>query len=412
MNFEYLLSPITKSEFFEQFWQKKPLTLLRKDREYYQDFFNFEELDHLFGLCDRRNAPPRVSKSDGLGGDKRIGLTDGSLLFGQLYSAYSLDNTLVADKIHHKHPKIARLFRNFEETFGTCVDGMIVASSSSQVQGFVTHCDPVEVFALQLSGRKQWAIWKPDYALPLPHTPIQGYDEKQLGVPVFEGILETGDLLYVPRGWIHRVVPLENSPSLHITISVAVCSRAELMMELLYTAIDRDPWFRESLPVNHFQQPITEIENNFSEMFDRFKGAFDFNEALNRLHINILAKMQPLADGHFAHLNALKNVDIKTLLTKRSSTLNHLSFSAISGQLLLAFPGNRITAPSELAKILSYIQASDVFAAQDLPGELTPEFRVEIVRRLITEGWLKPIEVESSTPFPKTQLEINHIEVT
>jgi ribosomal protein L16 Arg81 hydroxylase len=401
MDFQNLLFPISKSEFLQRYWQREPLVISRHKSDYYQELFKYEELDFIFGLCDRRNAPPRASKYDGHGGDKRVGLTDESLLFGQLYSAYSLENTLVADKIHHKHPKIASLFRNFEETFGTCVDGMIVASARSRVQGFVTHCDPVEVFALQLEGRKHWTIWNPDYALPLPHTPIQAYDEKQLGEPIFDAILEKGDLLYVPRGWVHRVVPLEDSPSLHLTISVAVCSRAELMMELLYTAIDSDPWFRESMPVNHFQQPASEIENSFFGMIDHFERASNFKEALNRLHRNIIAKMQPLADGHFTHLDAIKNVGIKTFLTKRSGSLNHMSIDFLSGKLLLAFPGNRITAPAELSEVLSYIQDNDIFTAEDLPGELSPEYRVEVVRRLIDEGWLRPIQGKPSPSLAK-----------
>jgi ribosomal protein L16 Arg81 hydroxylase len=412
MDFQSLLSPITKTEFLERYWQREPLISSRRNSLCYQDLFSYQELDFLFGLCDQHSAPPRASKTDGYGGDKRVGLSDESLLFGQLYSAYSLDNTLVADKIHHKHPKIAALFRNFEETFGTCVDGMIVASSRSRVQGFCTHCDPVEVFVLQLQGRKQWTIWKPDYELPLPHNSLQSCDEKQLGESALDVILEPGDLLYVPRGWIHRVVPLEDSPSLHLTICVAVCSRAELIMELLHTAIDSDPWFRESMPVGHFQQSSSQLEKFFSGMTDRFKQNANFEEALNRLHRNIIAKMQPVADGHFTHINAIKNVGINTFLTKRSGSLSNLGVDLSSGNLLLAFPGNRITAPAHLSEVLSYIQDNDTFKAEDLPGEISPEYRVEIVRRLIIEGWLRPSPDQIIPSNAKTEFSINNTEVT
>jgi hypothetical protein len=39
------------------------------------------------------------------------------------------------------------------------------------------------------------------------------------GPPVWDGVLEAGDALYVPRGWWHEVVAM-GAPSLHLTVSV------------------------------------------------------------------------------------------------------------------------------------------------------------------------------------------------
>jgi len=43
--------------------------------------------------------------------------------------------------------------------------------------------------------------------------------EKPPETALWEGMLEDGDMLYIPRGWWHVAVPL-NEPTLHLTIGV------------------------------------------------------------------------------------------------------------------------------------------------------------------------------------------------
>ena len=69
---------------------------------------------------------------------------------------------------------------------------------------------------LQLSGRKHWKVYQPTRAYPLQddlEVPPQ-----PTGGPFWEGVLEDGDALYIPRGWWHIAYPL-NVPSLHLTVA-------------------------------------------------------------------------------------------------------------------------------------------------------------------------------------------------
>lgn len=45
------------------------------------------------------------------------------------------------------------------------------------------------------------------------------FDEAEIGKPILEVVLEAGDLLYFPRGFIHQGDCLPDAYSLHITIS-------------------------------------------------------------------------------------------------------------------------------------------------------------------------------------------------
>lgn len=78
---------------------------------------------------------------------------------------------------------------------------------------------------VQTEGRKHWTIYAPsdEESWPLESsgnfTPEEM--EKREGNLVFDGWLKAGDVLYLPRGFIHCAKTDSKHDSLHITISVA-----------------------------------------------------------------------------------------------------------------------------------------------------------------------------------------------
>jgi hypothetical protein len=84
-------------------------------------------------------------------------------------------------------------------------------------RGFDLHWDDHDVFVLQVTGRKRWSV----YGMTRSH-PHAGDDEpapKPTTPPLWEETLEDGDLLYIPRGWWHVAVPLDE-PTLHLTVGI------------------------------------------------------------------------------------------------------------------------------------------------------------------------------------------------
>jgi lysine-specific demethylase/histidyl-hydroxylase NO66 len=73
-------------------------------------------------------------------------------------------------------------------------------------QGFAPHYDDIEAFVLQLEGRKHWKVYKPlNKEEVLPRFSSPNYLQSDLSEPIIDIILEAGDLLYFPRGYIHQV---------------------------------------------------------------------------------------------------------------------------------------------------------------------------------------------------------------
>jgi len=86
-------------------------------------------------------------------------------------------------------------------------------------QGLAPHHDDVEVFILQTEGRKTWAVYAPEPGNELPHRPSGDLPRSRLGRRVLRATLRPGDLLYLPRGFVHEAACSDKHRSTHITVS-------------------------------------------------------------------------------------------------------------------------------------------------------------------------------------------------
>ena len=82
---------------------------------------------------------------------------------------------------------------------------------------FGKHWDTHDVMVLQLLGRKHWQVFAPSWPMPLSNQTSERMQLACPATPEFEAILEPGDLLYIPRGWWHKVTPYQEG-SLHLSI--------------------------------------------------------------------------------------------------------------------------------------------------------------------------------------------------
>jgi hypothetical protein len=63
------------------------------------------------------------------------------------------------------------------------------------------------------------------------------------GPPVWEGTLEPGDMLYIPRGLVHEAATTEAAPSMHLTITADTEERtvAWFLQHLSFSVSDDPP---------------------------------------------------------------------------------------------------------------------------------------------------------------------------
>jgi JmjC domain len=138
---------------------------------------------------------------------------------------------LVINDIDEMRQPIRELCRMLEYELGDQVTANMYGGWHA-TQGFKTHWDSQDVIIVQLSGKKHWRIFEPerkhpvlqDYALGLK-APAQP--------PYWEGDLDSGDLLYIPRGWWHDAIPVGNEVTLHITLTMVRRTGLDLGSKLL-----------------------------------------------------------------------------------------------------------------------------------------------------------------------------------
>jgi hypothetical protein len=72
---------------------------------------------------------------------------------------------------------------------------------------------------MQLTGRKRWQLYRPTFDLPLAGQTSKDCKADCPPEPVLDVILETGDILYIPRGWWHCATPV-GEPTFHVAVGV------------------------------------------------------------------------------------------------------------------------------------------------------------------------------------------------
>jgi ribosomal protein L16 Arg81 hydroxylase len=177
--------------------------------------------------------------------------------------------TLIIDAVDELHAPLTSLAAALELAFRERVQINLYAGWRTS-RGFDLHWDEHDVFILQVAGRKSWRI----YGATRPH-PISNDIEpasRPTGDPIWEGMLEDGDLLYIPRGFWHVAFPLDE-PTLHLTVGIHKRNGLDLlrwMTEQMRASVA----FREDLPRDaSSEEQAAHVGRLRRELIERFDDA-------------------------------------------------------------------------------------------------------------------------------------------
>ena len=107
-----------------------------------------------------------------------------------------------------------RLMAGLEAELQTLV-GCNAYLTPSSSQGLAPHWDDVSVIVIQVKGVKKWDVWE---CQQRPNVPSGDLDGEALGEPTSRYCMRPGDILYLPRGFIHRAIA-EDEDTAHLTLS-------------------------------------------------------------------------------------------------------------------------------------------------------------------------------------------------
>jgi hypothetical protein len=165
------------------------------------------------------------------------------LLHAELTKHLREGATLVLDAVDELYRPIEELAEGLEFIFHEHVQVNMYAGWQTS-RGFDLHWDDHEVFILQVTGRKLWRIY--GETRPHPLTGDQSEKPSNVDAPVWEAMLEDGDLLYIPRGWWHVALP-QAEPTLHLTVGIHNRTGVDLL-RWLADALRESAELRQDLP--------------------------------------------------------------------------------------------------------------------------------------------------------------------
>lgn len=243
-NLAIILEPYDESEFLSAVFGKKFLHVEGKEGRFVQ-LLPWKVLNDI--LRQHRLNPPRLrlafqgnSVSDTAYlhyTQSRRGVQIPRLVVPELYKQLRQGATLIVDAIDEMHEPVTCLAENLEKKFHEHVQVNAYASWRTS-PGFDLHWDDHDVIVLQLIGKKQWYIYGASRPYPMYSDVVANTEAPP--EPIWQKILTDGDFLYIPRGWWHTAVAL-NEPTLHLTFGIN--NR---------TGIDFLSWIVDKLRANDF----------------------------------------------------------------------------------------------------------------------------------------------------------------
>lgn len=138
-----------------------------------------------------------------------------------------------------------------------CVSGLTGFYTPSKSQGLKPHFDDVDVFVMQLFGSKIWRVY--DYRLPFATiTADCPIDEH---APYKEFILNPGDTLFIPRGYVHSVFCTDDD-SFHVSLSLTPFNWGDVLRFVASQMNDihfRSPVYFDANDENVFSDYLIEL---------------------------------------------------------------------------------------------------------------------------------------------------------
>ncbi|XP_033874863.2 ribosomal oxygenase 1 [Acipenser ruthenus] len=289
--FQWFISPISAKKFFSEIWEKKPALIRRHNPDYYKGLFSTAEFDRILRDNDVQYGV-NLDVTSYSNGERETHNPPGRALPFNVWDFYKNGCSLRMLNPQAFSVTVWNVLSILQEQFGSMA-GANVYLTPADTQGFAPHYDDIEAFVVQLEGKKHWRVYNPrtkEEVLPQVSSP--NFSQDEIGEPILEVVLEAGDLLYFPRGFIHQGDCLSDTHSLHITISsFQKNSWGDLLDKLLpaalQIAIEEDVEFRQGLPLDYLS--YMGVQN--SEKDDPRRT--DFTEKLQGL-IKKLAKFAPV----------------------------------------------------------------------------------------------------------------------
>lgn len=383
--------------FAAQYWGRRPL--LSRSGALPRDFTDLLSPDAVDELITRRGVRApflRMAKAGQLlardcyldaggFGAEMPDQVDSARVLAQLAAGA----TLVLQGLHRLWPPLIDFVREAVDDLGHPVQANAYITPPDN-QGFDPHYDVHDVFVLQVSGDKRWIVHEPVHTDPLPSQPWTDHRAtiaaRGAQTPVIDTVLTAGDVLYLPRGWVHSARSGDTT-SIHLTIGVAAMTGLDVMRAVVDALAD-DAEFRKSLPmgidVAHAGETAAIASKVMAALTEtvRDRGAELSDRVAARMARRHSERTRPVAVPPLATLDAAAAADTMRVRWRRGLVA---TLESADGRVRLRLPDRTMSFPGFCAAALTALQSGEAVDAATLPG-LDHHDGTVLLRRLLREA--------------------------
>jgi ribosomal protein L16 Arg81 hydroxylase len=382
---EWMMSPVSKQIFFEEYWEKQPLVVKRSDRDYFASLLSLDEVDRVITTLGLRypaitlkNAGQPVTSDD-------YTVEGDSIDVAKVYQLFEKGSTITLSYLDTVVPALTVCCRSLENEFSFPFQTNVYLTPA-RAQGAKYHYDSHDVFVLQIAGSKRWTLYGTPVELPLRGQDFDP-DVHERGEPTLDFELEAGDFAYIPRGVVHDACSSETT-SLHITVGVLHYNWTDLLLESIADISLNDPAFRKALSPGFARQDFNRAQARgiFRNLLLRLSAKSDLDAMLDRFADEFISQCPPLLRGQLGQIANLDRVALDTVVGTRTSVFSYVRTDGEA--TTVDCYGRKITFPAHATEAVHFALSNSKFTCRELPGDLDEAGKLTLVRRLIREGLL------------------------
>jgi hypothetical protein len=305
----------------------------------------------------------------------------------RIMELFASGHTIVLQALHRFWPPLVEFAGALSADLGHPVQ-INAYITPKQSQGFSAHYDVHDVFVLQITGSKRWVIHDPVHPDPLPNQPWTRYrsavESCAAEDPSADHVLGEGDVLYLPRGFIHSAEAL-GGVSIHLTIGIHSHTRHDLVRSLLELA-EEDPRLRRSLPlgidVGDPAQLGSDLAATVAALAEHVQG-IPASAVAPVMARRSRGSTRPAPAGPLAQAQALEGLSSGTRVSLRSHQA--VTIRTDGERLVLEHAAGSLTFAATAGEALAALLSGDPIHVGGLPG-LDDEEQLELVERVMRAG--------------------------
>jgi hypothetical protein len=380
-------------------WGHEPLLVRAADAQGFRDLLDLDGVDELLSRRGLRTPFIRLARNGAVvdsssftgGGGVGAEIAD-QVRDDRVAALFAEGTTVVLQALHRTWPAVIEFATELGAELGHPVQANAYITPPSS-RGFSAHYDVHDVFVLQLAGRKHWTVHAPVHPDPLRDQPWNDHAAAVAArarddAPAIDTVLEPGDAMYLPRGWLHAATAL-GEVSAHLTVGIHVVTRFALV-EALTALVAADPRLRASLPLGidvadpaQLAPHLDAVRTALADALERVPADAVARRARGRVWTGGRPEpVGPVAVATFAEgLAAGDTVRLRSGLRFRLD---------VDGErAVLALPGRTITLPGATEQALRALLDPQPSTVGNLPG-MDGADQLVLVRRLLREGVVVP----------------------